>query len=66
MCAVGTLQVNAFGFPALLAQIVVFFLASGWLVINHVDTRACDCPLLRTKYVLLLQLRPVLLVAARL
>jgi len=50
MCAVGTPQVNAFGFPALLAQIVVFFLASIWLVINHVDTRACDYPLLRTKY----------------
>ncbi|MBK7677520.1 MAG: ATP-binding cassette domain-containing protein [Candidatus Accumulibacter sp.] len=64
MCAVGTLQVNAFGFPALLAQTVVFFLASGWLVINHVDTRACDCRLLRTKYVLLLQLLPFLLVAA--
>ncbi|EXI73893.1 MAG TPA: hypothetical protein PK440_12770 [Candidatus Accumulibacter phosphatis] len=64
MCAVGTLQVNAFGFPALLAQILVFFLAAVWLVINHVDTRAPDYPLLRIKYVLLLCLLPVLLAAA--
>jgi hypothetical protein len=64
MCAVGTLNVNVFGFPALLAQIVVFFLAASWLVINHVDTRACDYPLVRVKYMLLLALLPLLLVAA--
>lgn len=66
MCAVGTLNVNAFGFPALFAQIVVFFLAASWLVINHVDTRACDYPLVRIKYILLLALLPLLLVAAAL
>ncbi|MEF8726974.1 MAG: hypothetical protein V5B34_01940 [Accumulibacter sp.] len=64
MCAVGTLEANAFGFPALLAQILVFFLAAVWLVINHVDTRAPDYPLLRIKYVLLLCLLPFLLAAA--
>jgi hypothetical protein len=31
MCAVGALKVNAFGFPALIAQILIFFLArAGW------------------------------------
>jgi hypothetical protein len=64
MCAVGTLKVNAFGFPALIAQIVVFFLASSWLVINHLDTRAYDYPLVKVKYILLLLLLPVLLVSA--
>lgn len=64
MCAVGTLNVNVFGFPALIAQIAVFFLAACWLVINHVDTRACDYPLVRVKYVLLLILLPLLLGAA--
>ncbi|MBV5276397.1 hypothetical protein JZU56_00690, partial [bacterium] len=64
MCAVGTLNVNVFGFPALIAQIVVFFLASSWLVINHLDTRAYDYPLVKVKYILLLLLRPLLLVAA--
>ena len=60
MCAVGTLNVNPFGFPALLLQMAVFFLAAIWLVINHVDTRAPDYPLVRIKYGLLLGLTPVL------
>ena len=61
MCAVGTLNVNAFGFPALIAQIVIFFLAAMWLAINHADTQARDYPLVRIKYGLLLGLLPVLM-----
>ena len=60
MCAVGTLNVNGYGFPALLAQIAVFFLAAVWLAINGVDNRAPDYPLTRVKYGLLLALAPVL------
>jgi hypothetical protein len=63
MCAVGTLNVNPFGFPALLAQMAVFFLAAAWLAVNHVDTRAPDYPLVRVKYALLLILLPALLLA---
>ncbi|MBA3033299.1 MAG: hypothetical protein KKF85_08885 [Gammaproteobacteria bacterium] len=59
MCAVGTLNVNAYGFPALILQMAIFFLATVWLVINHVDTRASDYPLVRIKYGLLLALVPV-------
>lgn len=58
MCAVGTLNVNAWGFPALVAQMIVFFLAAGWLAVNHVDTRAPDYPLVRSKYAALLVLLP--------
>ena len=58
MCAVGTLNVNPFGFPALVAQMTVFFLAAAWLAINHVDTRAPDYPLVRIKYAALLALLP--------
>lgn len=58
MCAVGTLNVNAFGFPALIAQMAVFFLAAAWLTVNHVDTRAPDYPLVRIKYGALLLLLP--------
>ncbi|MDP2878440.1 MAG: hypothetical protein Q8N74_02795, partial [Sulfuricella sp.] len=58
MCAVGTLNANAFGFPALIAQIVVFFLAAAWLVLNHADSRAYDYPLVRVKYSLLLGILP--------
>lgn len=60
MCAVGTLQVNAWGFPALVAQIAVFFAASQWLLINHLDNQARDYPLVRLKYALLLFLVPLL------
>jgi len=63
MCAVGTLNVNPFGFPALLAQMAVFFLAAAWLAVNHVDTRAPDHPLVRVKYALLLILLPALALA---
>ncbi len=58
MCAVGTLNVNAWGFPALIAQMAVFFLAASWLAVNHVDTRAPDYPLVRIKYAALLGLLP--------
>jgi hypothetical protein len=60
MCAVGTLNVDPYGFPALIAQMAVFFLAAAWLAINHVDTRAPDYPLVRVKYALLLFLLPAL------
>jgi hypothetical protein len=58
MCAVGTLNVNPYGFPALIAQMAAFFLAAGWLAINHVDTRAPDYPLVRIKYAALFALLP--------
>ena len=64
MCAVGAFKVNAFGFPALIAQILIFFLASSWLVINHVDTLAPDYPLVRVKYLLLLILLPCVIASA--
>jgi hypothetical protein len=60
MCAVGTLNVNDFGFPSLMTQMVVFFLAAMWLAINHVDTRAPDYPLVKIKYGLLILLLPVM------
>lgn len=60
MCAVGTLNVNEWGFPALIAQMTVFFLAATWLAINHVDTQARDYPLVRIKYGLLIVLLPFL------
>ncbi len=63
MCAVGTLNVNEWGFPALIAQMTVFFLAAAWLAINHVDTQARDYPLVRIKYGLLIVLLPFLAVS---
>jgi hypothetical protein len=59
MCAVGTLNANAWGFPMLYGQIAVFFLAAAWLTLNHVDNQAPDYPLVRVKYALLIALLPV-------
>ena len=59
MCAVGTLNANAYGFPALYAQLVAFFFAATWLAINRLDNQARDYPLTRLKYRLLLAYAPL-------
>jgi len=59
MCAVGALNVNEFGFPALYLQLALFFLAVMWLAINHADTHARDYPLVRLKYTLLIAAIPL-------
>ncbi|NWG31469.1 MAG: hypothetical protein HXY29_08240 [Rhodocyclaceae bacterium] len=59
MCAVGALNVNDYGFPALYAQLGLFFLATTWLAINHADAHARDYPLVRLKYALLLAALPL-------
>ncbi|WP_068637103.1 hypothetical protein [Thauera butanivorans] len=59
MCAVGTLNANAYGFPALYAQLALFFLAAVWLAINRLDNQARDYPLTRLKYALLLVYAPL-------
>lgn len=64
MCAVGTLKVDPFGFPALYLKMAVFFLAGGWLVLDHVDNRGWDYPLIRVKYAALLVLAPLMAVSA--
>ncbi|MDO8608238.1 MAG: hypothetical protein Q7R40_17015 [Phaeospirillum sp.] len=64
MCAVGTLNVNDFGFPTLYLKIIVFFAASAWLVLNHVDSRGYDYPLVRVKYGALMALAPLMMGAA--
>jgi hypothetical protein len=64
MCAVGSLKVNAWGMPALFAMLAGFFLAAAWLVLNHLDSRGWDTPLMRAKYRLLLVLGPLALLQA--
>ena len=53
MCAAGTLAVNSFGYPALLLKAVNFLLAGVWLVVNYVDNKGYDYPLIKFKYELL-------------
>jgi hypothetical protein len=64
MCAAGTLYVNPYGYPALLANLATAVLAGVWLVINHADNTAWDYPLIRRKYIFLLLLIPVALAGA--
>ena len=64
MCATGVLNVNAFGFPTLLLKIAAFFLAALWLLLNRIDNRGYDYPLVRLKYALLLALAPLTVAGA--
>jgi len=66
MCAAGTLGANVYGYPALGLKIAVFLLAGVWLIVNHADNQACDYPLLRTKYRLLLAIAPFVVAEAAL
>lgn len=59
MCAVGTLNASVWGFPTLWAKIVVFFAAFAWVVVDRVDGRTRDYALIRTKYLGLLVLAPL-------
>ncbi len=61
MCAAGTLQVNGYGYPALLFKMANFILAGLWLILNYTDNRAYDYPLIKKKYGVLLCLTPLLL-----
>jgi len=64
MCAVGTLRNNAFGFPALLLKVAIFFAAIIWLLLNSADEQGRDYPLTRPKYMLLMGLSPIVVAAA--
>ena len=50
MCAAGSLNVNAYGYPTLVLKIANFILGGIWLVVNFTDNRAPDYPLIRTRY----------------
>lgn len=60
MCAAGTLATNSFGYPALTIKMVVSAVAGVWLIINHVDNRGFDYPLIKVKYRLLVAVVPFL------
>ncbi|HEX9113314.1 MAG TPA: hypothetical protein VF888_03120 [Nitrospirota bacterium] len=60
MCAVGMLNVNAFGYPTLIFKLVNFLLAGTWLIINYTDNQAYDYPLIKAKYRLLVIIAPLI------
>ena len=54
MCAAGALNANDFGYPTLVLKVVDFVLCGIWIIVNHVDNKAVDYPLIRFKYKLLI------------
>jgi len=64
MCAAGVLNVNRFGYPALLLKCVTSLLAGIWLILNAADNRGYDYPLVRKKYLFLLAVIPLVLAEA--
>ena len=60
MCAAGTLNVNVYGYPAIIMKTVNCLLAGTWLIMNYTDNRAFDYPLIKKKYFLLLVITPLL------
>ncbi|WLT32284.1 hypothetical protein [Geothrix sp. PMB-07] len=61
MCAAGSLSVNAYGYPALLAKVATCLVAGLWLILHRADTQGHDYPLIRPKYALLMLLLPLVL-----
>ncbi len=64
MCAAGSLYVNPYGYANLLVKLATFLLAGVWLILNYVDNRADDYPLIRKKYAYFLMLVPLILSGA--
>ena len=54
MCAAGVLNANPYGYLTLAARTASFLCCGVWLVINQVDVRTWDYPLIRFKYAFLL------------
>lgn len=61
MCATGSLNANPVGWLALLSKFTVCFVAGLWLVLNYLDQKAEDYPLVRLKYSLLIVLLPIIM-----
>jgi hypothetical protein len=61
MCAAGSLYANEYGYPTLIVKLVNFLLAGIWLILNFVDNRGYDYPLMKTKCFFFLLLVPLIL-----
>lgn len=64
MCAAGSLNANANGYPTLVLKGLNFFLCGVWLLVNYTDNRAEDYPLIKFKYKFLILISGLLFVEA--
>ncbi|RJR42030.1 MAG: hypothetical protein C4576_16825 [Desulfobacteraceae bacterium] len=53
MCAAGSLNVNDFGYPALVIKMFSFTLCGVWAVVNYADNRSDAYPMIIAKYKML-------------
>jgi len=60
MCATGALNANPVGWAALAVKVLVLVVAPIWIVFDHLDRRAGDFPIIRTKFKALLLLVPLM------
>ncbi len=58
MCATGSLNANTVGWNVLWVKTAVAFAAAFWIVLNRLDQRSPDYPLVRTKYAALYAITP--------
>ena len=58
MCAAGSLNVNSWGYPLIVAKMVNAMLAGLWLILNYTDNQGYDYPLIKVKYLFLLGILP--------
>ncbi|MCD6186916.1 MAG: hypothetical protein J7K09_02025 [Desulfuromusa sp.] len=59
MCATGALNANLVGWLVLLTKGILLFAATFWVVLNRLDQRTEDCPLVRPKYLALVLMTPL-------
>jgi hypothetical protein len=59
MCAAGSLYVNTYGYPTLILKLINFLLSGIWLILNYVDNRGYDYPLIKKKYAFLWLMSPL-------
>lgn len=64
MCAAGSLNANEYGYSVLLFKVANFLLSGIWLIINYVDNRGYDYPLIKEKYAFLQVLGPLIVLEA--
>lgn len=61
MCAAGSLEAGEFGTTVLLLKVVNVILCGLWLLLNHMDGKGWDYPLIRPKYRLLIGVTALLM-----
>jgi hypothetical protein len=60
MCATGSLNANPVGWTALAVKVLVLIVSPIWIVFDHLDRRAGDFPIIKTKFSALLLLVPLM------